>query len=177
MQVAAQVRKPGPGEYAPGFAGYVGEIGADEDVLKVLADQLDLVLERLGRISEERSRYRYAPEKWSIKEIVNHLSDAERIFVYRALRFARGDRTPLPSFDENAYAPEMRADERTLADLLDEWGNVRRSTLGLFQHLPAGTWERQGTASGHPCSVRALAYATAGHVRHHLRVLAERYAV
>ena len=176
MRVAA-IRKPEPGEYAPGFAGYVGQIGADEDILKVLDDQLDLVLERLEPISEERGNYRYAPEKWSIKEIVNHLSDAERIFVYRALRFARNDTTPLASFDENAYAPEMRADERTLADLLGEWADVRRATVAFFQHLPAGTWERLGTASGHPCSVRALAYATAGHVRHHLRVLAERYAV
>ena len=176
MQVAA-IRKPEPDEYAPGFAGYVGQIGADEDILKVLDDQLDLVLERLEPISEERGNYRYAPEKWSIKEIVNHLSDAERIFVYRALRFARNDTTPLASFDENAYAPQMRADERTLADLLGEWADVRRATVALFQHLPAGTWERLGTASGHPCSVRALAYATAGHVRHHLRVLAERYAV
>jgi hypothetical protein len=176
MQVAA-TRRPAPGEFSPGLAGYVGQIGDDEDVLAVLADQLHLVLERLERISEERSGYRYAPEKWSIKEIVNHLSDAERIFVYRALRFARGDATPLPSWDENAYAPEMRADARTLADLSTEWADVRRSTLGFFGHLPAGAWERQGTASGHPCSVRALAYATAGHIRHHLRVLAERYAV
>jgi hypothetical protein len=176
MQVAV-VRKPEPGEYSPGFAGYVGEIGADEDVLKVLDEQRDIVLGRLERVSEDRGNYRYAPEKWSIKEIVNHLSDVERIFVYRALRFARGDTTPLPSFDENAYAPEMRADERTLADLLAEWADIRRATLAFFQHLPAGTWERMGTASGHPCSVRALAYATAGHARHHLRVLGERYAV
>jgi hypothetical protein len=176
MQVAV-IRKPEPGEYSPGFAGYVGEIGADEDILKVLDDQLDIVLQRLEGLSEDRANYRYAPEKWSIKEIVNHLSDVERIFVYRALRFARRDTTPLPSFDENAYAPETRADERTLADLLAEWADVRRATLAFFQHLPAGTWERLGTASGHPCSVRALAYATAGHVRHHLRVLGERYAM
>jgi hypothetical protein len=128
-------------------------------------------------VSEERSNYRYAEGKWSIKEIVNHLCDTERIFAYRALRIARADATPLPGFDENAYAPEMRADERTLADLSAEWVDVRRSTLSLFRHLPAGTWERLGTASGHPCSVRALAYATAGHARHHLKVLAERYAV
>ena len=175
MQVAA-TRRPQAGEFSPGLAGYVGEIGDDEDILKVLADQLDEVLGRFRRISEERSAYRYAPEKWSIKELVNHLSDTERIFAYRALRFARGDQTPLASFDENAYAPEMHADERTLADLTAEWADVRRTTLHLFRHLPAGTWERQGTASGHPCSVRALAYATAGHARHHLRVLAERYS-
>ena len=176
MQVVA-TRRPEAGEYAPGFAGYIGQIGDEEDILKVLAEQLDLVLARLKPVSEERSNYRYAEGKWSIKEIVNHLSDTERIFAYRALRIARADATPLPGFDENAYAPEMRADERTLADLSAEWVDVRRSTLSLFRHLPAGTWERLGTASGHPCSVRALAYATAGHVRHHLKVLAERYAV
>ena len=176
MQVVA-TRRPEAAEYPPGFAGYIGEIGDDEDILKVLAEQLDLVLGRLKAISEERSKYRYDAGKWSIREIVNHLSDTERIFTYRALRIARGDTTPLPGFDENAYAPEMRADERTLADLSAEWADVRRASLSLFRHLPSGTWERLGTSSGHPCSVRALAYATAGHARHHLRVLAERYAM
>jgi DinB superfamily len=176
MQTVA-TRRPGADEHAPGFAGYIARIGQDEDVMAVLADQLDEVLGRLGAISEERGNYRYAPGKWSIKEIVCHLSDTERIFAYRALRIARGDTTPLPGFDENAYAPEMRADDRTLADLSAEWGDVRRATLSLFRHLPAPVWERRGTASGHPSSVRALAYATAGHVRHHLDVLGARYLV
>jgi hypothetical protein len=169
--------RPTPNEHAPSFAGYIARIGDDEDILQVMDEQLGLVLERMAGIPEERGGYRYAPEKWSIKEVVNHLSDTERIFTYRALRIARGDTTPLPGFDENAYAPEMHADERTLADVTSEWADVRRSTFSFFRHLPAGTWERLGTASGHPTSVRALAYATAGHVRHHLEVLADRYRV
>ena len=110
-----------------------------------------------------------------MKELLGHLSDTERIFCYRALRFARGDATPLPGFDENAYAPEMRADERPLADLLEEWLDVRRATLSCLRGLPADTWTRRGVASGKEISVRALAYAIAGHARHHLEVLAERY--
>jgi DinB superfamily len=176
MQTLA-TRRPGPNEYAPGFSRYITRIADDEDILKAMADQLDIVLDRVKGISEERSYYRYAAGKWSIKEIVNHLSDVERIFAYRALRIARGDTTPLPGFDEDAYAPEMRADEHTLADLASEWAGVRRSTLWLFRHLPAGAWERLGTSSGHPASVRALAYATVGHVRHHVEVLGARYLV
>ena len=170
-----RIPRPLATEYASFYAGYVAEV-PDADVLALLDRQGEETFALFSALPEDRGAHRYAPEKWSIKELVNHLSDTERIFAYRALRFARGDQTPLASFDENAYAPEMHADERTLADLTAEWADVRRSTLHLFRHLPAGTWERQGTASGHPCSVRALAYATAGHARHHLRVLAERYS-
>ena len=167
--------RPAADEYSTFLAGYVARIADEEDIMQVLADQLDEVSARLGRIGETRGDFRYAPGKWSIKEIVGHLSDAERIFAYRALRIARGDATPLPGFDENAYAPEVRADRRTLADLSAEWGDVRRASLALFRHLPEGAWERRGTASDKPVSVRALAYVLAGHVRHHLRVLEERY--
>lgn len=167
--------RPTSAEYGAPLADYIRRIADAEDIQQVLAEQLDQVLGRLGRIDESRGTFRYAPEKWSIKEIVGHLSDAERIFAYRALRIARGDGTPLPGFDENAYVPEMRADGRTLADLTAEWADVRRATLALFRHLPEATWERRGAASGHPVSVRALGYAIAGHVRHHLEVLETRY--
>lgn len=171
----ATIVRPSADEFAPGFARYIGRIADGEDVLEVLSVQLDEVVNRFGRIPEARSDHRYAPGKWSIKEMLGHLSDVERIFSYRALRLARGDATPLPGFDENAYAPEMRADERTLADLVAEWRDVRRATLALFRHLPVVAWERRGTASGHPSSVRSLAYAIGGHVRHHLAILEERY--
>lgn len=167
--------RPTADEYSTFLAGYVARIADGEDILKVLAEQLDEVLVRLGPIDEARGGFRYVAGKWSIKEIVGHLSDAERIFSYRALCIARGDATPLPGFDENAYAPEVRADERTLADLTAEWADVRRATLALFGHLPERAWERRGIASDNPVSVRALAYAVAGHVRHHLQVLEERY--
>jgi DinB superfamily len=167
--------RPGVDEYAASFAGYVARIAEDEDIVAALASQLDQVLARLDRISEARGDYRYAPEKWSVKEMVGHLSDTERVFAYRALRIGRGDATPLPSFDDQAYVSEVRAGDRTLADLAGEWGDVRRASIALFRNLPAAAWQRRGIASDRPISVRALAYIIAGHVRHHLEVLEARY--
>lgn len=167
--------RPGVDEYAPSFAGYVARIAEDEDILAALARQLDEVLARLGSILDARGAYRYAPGKWSIKQVVGHLSDTERVFAYRALRIGRGDTTALPSFDDQAYVPEQRADDRTLAHLIDEWGAVRRATLALYRNLPSAAWYRRGIASDQPISVRALAYVIAGHVRHHLETLDARY--
>jgi DinB family protein len=167
--------RPGVGEYAPSFADYVARIADDEDIVAVLAGQLDQVLARLEGIAESRGDHRYAPNKWSIKEMAGHLCDTERVFAYRALRIGRGDTTPLPSFDDQAYVAELRAGDRTLADLAAEWGDVRRATIALFRNLPAVAWDRRGTAGDHPISVRALAYIIVGHVRHHLQVLEERY--
>lgn len=167
--------RPGTDEYAPPLGGYVARIGDDEDVVAVLATQHTQLVARLEAIPAARGDYRYAPDKWSIKEVVGHLSDTERVFAYRALRIGRGDTTPLPSFDDQAYVPEMRAGERTLADLAAEWGDVRRATIALFRNLPASAWSRRGVASDQPISVRALAYIIAGHVRHHLEVLDARY--
>lgn len=168
-------RRPGTGEYPASFAGYVARVGQDEDILALLASQLDQVITRLSAVHESRGGYRYAPEKWSIKEMVGHLSDTERVFSYRALRIARGDTTPLPSFDDQAYVLEQGADDRTLADVVGEWGDVRRATVALFRNLPPHAWDRRGVASDQPVSVVALAYIIAGHLRHHLAVLEERY--
>ncbi|MGH7497259.1 MAG: DinB family protein [Gemmatimonadales bacterium] len=168
---------PGVDEYAPSFADYVARIAQDEDIVTVLASQLDEVLARLNRIPDSRGDYRYAPEKWSLKEVVGHLSDTERVWAYRALRTGRGDTTPLPGFDDQAYVPEQRADDQALADLVEEWGAVRRATLALYRNLPAAAWYRRGIAGDEPISVRALAYVIAGHVRHHLEVLEARYTV
>jgi hypothetical protein len=167
--------RPESAEVPPGLAGYVGKVRDGEDVMALLESQLDELRSAFGRWPEARGSYRYAPAKWSVKELVSHLSDTERIFCYRALRFARNDATPLPGFDENAYAPEMHADERPLADLVEELLDVRRATLSFLRGLRADAWARRGIASGKEVSVRALAYAIAGHARHHLEVLAERY--
>jgi hypothetical protein len=169
------VQRPGADEYAPALADYVARVADNEVIMAVLTSQLDQVAARLGSIPEARGDYRYAPGKWSIKELVGHLSDAERIFAYRALCIGRGDPTPLASFDEEAYVPEMRAGERALADLAGEWSDVRRATIALFRNLPASAWGRRGIANDQPISVRAIAYAIAGHVRHHLEVLDARY--
>jgi hypothetical protein len=169
------IHRPDVDEYAASFAEYVGRIGDDEDIVDVLVAQRNQLLAWLEAVAETRGDYRYAPNKWSIKEIVGHLCDTERVFAYRALRIGRGDKTPLPSFDDQDYVAEVRAGDRTLAGLAAEWGDVRQATIALFRNLPAAAWQRWGTASENPISVRALAYIIAGHVRHHLEVLEARY--
>ena len=149
----------------------------DGDVLELLSRQIEDTAALLGAVPEARAGHRYAPDKWSIREVVGHVCDAERIFAYRALRFARGDETPLAAFEEKAYVPAARFDTRTLAELVAELRDVRRATLSLLRNLDAAAWDRWGTASGHRVSVRALAYVIAGHERHHLAILRERYGV
>ena len=166
--------RPGEDEYAPSLAGYVASIGDDEDVLAVLAAQLDAVLGRLGSVPGSRGDYRYAPGKWSLKDVVGHLSDTERAFGYRALSIGRGEIVPLPAFDDQAWVAEVGAGDRTLTDMVQEWGHVRRATVALFRHLPPAGWARQGIANDQPISVRALAYVIAGHTRHHLEVVEAR---
>jgi hypothetical protein len=167
--------RPGTDEYAPGFADYVAEIGDGEDIVAVLASQLQQVATRLGAVPAMGGDYRYAPGKWSLKEVVGHLSDTERVFAYRALSIARGDPAPLPAFDDQAWVAQMGAGDRTLADIVAEFAVVRQASLALFRHLPAAAWTRRGIASGHPASVRAMAWVMAGHARHHLEVVEARY--
>ena len=171
------VARPAVDEYAPAFADYVGRVGDDEDILAVLSGQLDEVLAQLARVSEARGGYRYAPGKWSIKEVIGHVTDAERVFCYRALSFARGDKNPLPSFDEQAWAPAGKFDARPLADLAAELDAVRRATIALFSGLPHDALARRGVASDNEVSVKSLAWIIAGHERHHVAILRERYLV
>lgn len=168
---------PAPQEYASFYASYVNRIGPGEEILAVLQEQLQSTATLLCRVDESRGGFRYAPDKWSIKEVIGHLTDTERIMSDRALRIGRGDPTPLPGFDENAYVPTMEADARPVADLVAEWSDVRRATLALFRGLPSAAWTRRGVANGSPVSVRALAYIIAGHERHHLETLRNRYGV
>jgi hypothetical protein len=171
----SSTQPPAVDEYPPAYADYVGRVPAGADVVDVLARQLEETSGRLAGIPEDRGGFRYAPAKWSVKEVVGHLSDVERIMVYRALRFARGDAAPLAGFDENAYVPEAGADARSLASLIGEWMAVRQASLAFFHSLPPGTWVRRGVANAKPVSVRALAYVVAGHEHHHLEVLRTRY--
>jgi hypothetical protein len=169
------VPRPDPDEYAPAFAGYVARVADGEEISAALAAQKDEVALRLTGIPEERGDYRYAPGKWSIKEVVGHLSDTERVFAYRALRIGRGDPTPLAGFDDQTYVAATQSDRLSLSNVVEEWVTVRAATLSLFRLLPPEAWKRIGEASGHPVSVRALAYIIAGHVRHHLETLGTRY--
>jgi hypothetical protein len=167
--------RPTADEYAPAFAGYVARIGDDENIIAVLTAQLEQVLARFATVPEARGDFRYAPGKWTLKEVIGHLSDTERVFAYRALSIARADPAPLPSFDDQAWVAEMGAGDHTLAEMVEEFEVVRRATFVLFRHLPASAWLRRGTANGHPASVRAMAYVMAGHARHHLEVVEARY--
>ena len=168
--------RPEASEYAPYYARYV-EAVPEGDVLDVLAAQPGLFTQMAAVLPESRETFRYAPGKWSIREVVSHIVDAERVFGYRAFSISRGEAQPLPSFDENAYVSQSGADGRPLAALVEEFALVRAANLAVFNHLDGEAWQRVGTASGQPVSVRALAYITAGHAAHHLNVLRERYAV
>jgi hypothetical protein len=174
MATQTQSSRPDATEYPPFFARYVAGVPED-DVVAALRDSGREVVAVLDAIPATRGGFRYGPDKWTIREVVGHMIDAERIFGYRALRLARGDATPLPGFEENDYARAAGSDARTLADLVDELRVVREGTVRLFQSLPTEAWMRRGVVNGREVSVRALAYITAGHARHHLAVLRERY--
>ncbi len=135
----------------------------------------EIVAALLHDVEEAVASTAYAPGKWTLKEVILHCSDAERIFAYRALRIARGDATPLPGWDEGAYAPQSEANARSVLSLLDELESVREATVTLFDGLPEAAWTRRGVANGHPCSVRGLAWITAGHLLHHMDIITERY--
>jgi len=166
---------PEPNEYAAFFAGYMSKAAGVTDPIAALSAQLDDFLALVAPLDVEKQLHRYAPGKWSIKEIVNHITDAERIFAYRALRVARNDQTPLSPFDENAYIAASDADRLEWNALLNEFRLVRASSIQLLENLPAAAWTRIGTASGAPISVRAMVLIMYGHVAHHLQIVRERY--
>lgn len=168
------IPRPEPGEYAPYYAPYLAAV-SNGDLLRLLEDQGAEMLDLLRAFGEARGSYRYAPGKWSVKEVVGHVTDAERIFACRALRFARADTTVLPGFEQNSYVAAAGFDRRSLADLAEEFADVRKSTLKLFTGLDAPALKRAGVASGHPVTVRALAWIIAGHEQHHAQILRERY--
>ena len=168
--------RPADDEYAPFYGTYVSKV-PEVEIHKFLETQLRETRSLLSTIPEGRGDHRYAEGKWSIKEVIGHLCDAERIFAYRMLRIARGDQTPLPGFEENAYVPVARFDRRTMASLVDEFAQVRDATLALTRTLDAEAGARRGVASGKEVSARALAWIIAGHVAHHVGILRERYAV
>lgn len=145
------------------------------DICGTLVAQSAETLTLLRGIPEQRSLHRYAPEKWSIRQVVSHVNDTERMFGFRAFWFARGFDTPLPNFDQDVAVSAAAADARSWSSHVQEFLAVRTATLALFENLPEEAWARRGVASGNPFSVRALAFITAGHVTHHMRVLRERY--
>lgn len=166
--------RPGADEFAPFYAGYVQQV-PDGDIVEALIGGAEIAAALLGDLPDAIASTAYAPGKWTLKEVALHCTDAERIFSYRALRIARGDTTPLPGWDEQAYAPMSGAAVRTMESILDELHSVREATVTLFSNLPADSWTRRGSANGQVTSVRALAWVTAGHLLHHLGIVQDRY--
>ncbi len=168
--------RPESSEYAPFYAGYVARVPED-DIVSVLQKQADEIRDLARALPAAKETFRYADGKWSIREVLGHLIDGERVFGYRAFCFSRGEQAPLPSFDENQYVAAAGADAIPLAELASEFAAVRASNLAFLRRLSGAEAARLGTASGKPISVRALAYIMAGHPRHHVAVLRERYGV
>ena len=165
---------PDRSEAAEYYFTYIDKV-TGSDICAILEAQRDETLAELRAIPDDRSLHRYAPDKWSLRQVLGHLNDTERMFVFRAFWFARGLDSPLPSFDQDVAVAAAGSEARTWSSLIDEFQAVRGSTLSFFQHVPDEAWPRRGIASGNPFTVRALAFIAAGHVTHHMRIVRERY--
>lgn len=166
--------RPETGESAPYYEKYIALVPTD-DLANFLETQGAQTAQLLAARTETEGNFRYAADKWSVKQVLGHLADTERIFTYRALRIARGDRTPIEGFEQDDYVKAGGFNERSLASLLREFRDVRGATLALFRSLSDSVWLQRGTANKNEISVRALAFITAGHELHHVKILAERY--
>src|SRR5260370_7955993 len=168
------MNRPESSEYADYYANYISKVPGS-DVLGVLESEGLEIVKLVGGRSERDGSFRYAPGKWTAKEVLGHITDTERIFTYRALRFARADQTPLPGFEQDDYVRSGAFGERTLAGLAEEFGAVRSASIALFRSFKEDVWPRRGLANQKEVTVRALAFITAGHQMHHRIILQERY--
>jgi hypothetical protein len=166
--------RPEASEYAPYYERYIALVPGGDAVAALEAQRLQM-MQMLSARSEREGNFRYAANKWSVKEIVGHLADSERVFAYRAMRIARGDQTPLSGFEQDDYVKSGGFGERRLTDLAEEFAAVRNASITLFRSLNEAAWARRGVANNNEVSVRALAFITAGHELHHQRILEERY--
>ena len=172
--MSTTIPRPRADEHVEYYSRYISQV-PDGDLIAMLRDQIVETAGLLRGLSEDQANYAYAEGKWSIKEVIGHLADAERVFQYRALTFVRAPGSSLPGFDENAWVPTGEFNRRTLADLLEEFQVVRASTVQLARHFNEEMLTKRGTANGNEISVRALLYIIAGHERHHAALLRERY--
>jgi hypothetical protein len=168
------IPRPESSEAAPYYFTYIDQVEGC-DPLAVVSRQLDELAPWLSQITEEQSLHRYAAGKWSIRQVLNHITDTERAFAFRALWFARGFDAPLPGYDQEIAAAGAEADAVSWSAHVEDFRSVRQSTIALFANLPPAAWGKTGIASGNPFTVRALAYIIPGHVAHHIRILRERY--
>ena len=173
----AMISRPTSDEFDEFYAGYIDLIPSGADPRDILREQLNSLPGLMVTVSEDSAGHRYAEGKWSIKEVVGHLCDTERVFSYRLLRLARGDRTPLPGFDENDYVLAGRFGSRDLGDLVSEWEAARHATLALVETMDPGTMANSTTANEARITARALLYVVAGHTQHHMEILRARYGV
>lgn len=173
---APNMTRPDASEHAPYYGKYIALVTGD-DVVRALETQGRETAQMLAGLSESQGTHRYATDKWSVKEVMGHITDSERIFCYRALRIARGDRTPIEGFEQDDYVRGAEFDRLTVADLVAEYKCVREATLRLFASLQPEAWTRRGVANKNEVSVRALAYMIAGHELHHRQILREKYGV
>ncbi|GAB2537660.1 DinB family protein [Rufibacter soli] len=171
------IPRPLPGDYAEYYTSYIQTIPEQAEVLDLLQKQQQEVNQLFGRVSANEADFSYEPGKWSIKQLLGHMNDTERIMAYRALCIARGEQAPLPGFDENDYVRNAYFEERTLAGLLAEHQAIRAATISLLETLPEAAFSRRGNANGQPVTVASLAFIIAGHERHHLNILKVRYLV
>lgn len=171
----SHIPQPESQEYSPFYADYIQRAAARGDITAALSLQPDEMKTAMGRLSDSQARFKPGPLEWSIKEVVSHLIDGERVFSYRLLRVSRKDKTPLPGFEQNDYVRESGADEIPLADLLDEFDFLRRANTLAIKNMSASVLAEVGTASGNPVSARALVYMLVGHVEHHMASLNEKY--
>jgi hypothetical protein len=168
--------RPEPGEYPSYSQTYIDTVQGG-DILRAFSEQLESTLSLLAKIDDQAAgTFAYAPGKWTIKQVLGHVIDTERIFAYRALRISRNDSTPLSGFEQDDYVPFAGSNERSLASLLDEFEAVRQSTIALFRNIPQDAWLRKGSANNYPVTVRGIAFQAAGHEAHHVKILREKYA-
>jgi hypothetical protein len=170
------IPKPEPGEYAPYAITYIGLLPDDGQVLKHLRDNLEATRAFVRGFPEEKLSTPHRPGEWTIKDVLVHVSDTERVFAYRALRFARQDSTPLSSFDQDVYVPAASANTRKIDAIMEEYAAVRMATMALFESFEEDVYARTGIASDNRVSVRALAYMIAGHERHHVDSIRQNYS-
>jgi hypothetical protein len=174
MSTSVMIGRPQPGEYAPYYDRYISLVKGD-NILDILDDERRKFVLLLSGRSEEEGNFRYAADKWTVKELLGHINDAERIFSYRALRIARGDQTPIEGFEQDDYVRNADFNARTLEEMVEDYIAVRRATVSLFRNLSQEAWTRRGTANNNEVTVRAIAYTIAGHDLHHRSILEERY--
>jgi uncharacterized damage-inducible protein DinB len=172
--LAVSITRPDPSEYDPYYERYISLVKAN-DVVAALQKQAQETRELLSKVSADKAEFRYAPGKWSVKEVLGHINDTERIMSYRVLRIARGDQTPIEGFEQDDYIAAGKFGRRTIDDLLQEFATIRNATLQLVRHVDAEAAERRGTANQKQISARAIVYVIAGHELHHRRILLEKY--